>query len=59
MVGKIAANTDFSSSEAVCNMFVYIIGEEILQESKHLNECWDVYLSDEDIDAIIDEIELL
>ena len=50
-------NTDFSSSEKVCNMVVYILGEEILQESENLKNCWDSYLTDEDFEAIINDLK--
>jgi len=52
-------NTDFSSSENVCNMLVYIVGEDLLSESKHLNECWDRILTNEDIDIIVSELQEL
>lgn len=52
-------NTDFSSSEAVVNMYVYIKGEEILQESETLREKWDVRLEKEDLDNICEELEQL
>ena len=49
-------NTDLTEPEKVVNMYVYIIGEEILQESETLRDNWDNYLSDEDMDKIIKEI---
>ena len=49
--------TDLSSSEKVCNMYVYIQGEEILQESKTINQLWDRKLDDEDLQDIINELE--
>ena len=53
-------NTDLSEAEKVVNMLVYIIGEEILGESETLRDNWDSRLSDEDIEAIINELtELL
>lgn len=52
-------NTDFSSSEKVVNMYAYIKGEEILQESKTLQKKWDVRLSEKDIKAIIKELKAL
>ena len=52
-------NTDFSSSEKVANMYSYIIGEEILQESATLQDKWDVLLSEEDLKAIINELREL
>lgn len=53
-------NTDLSEAERVVNMLVYIIGEEILNESETLRDNWNNRLSDEDIEAIINELtELL
>jgi len=48
--------TDLSSSEKVCNMYVYIQGEEILHESKTLSRLWDRKLDDEDLQDIINEL---
>jgi len=50
-------NTDFSDPEKVVNMYVYILGEEILQESKTLQDKWNEYLTNEDIDKIIGELK--
>lgn len=52
-------NTDFSSSEKVVNMYAYIKGEEILSESKTLQDKWNNRLTDEDIQAIKDELNEL
>ena len=52
-------NTDLTSPMHVLNMLVYIIGEEILQESETLREKWDERLTGEDIKAIIKELEEL
>lgn len=52
-------NTDFSSSEKVVNMYVYIKGEEILQESKTLQDKWDVMLTEKDIKKIKKELKAL
>ncbi|MHA1753189.1 MAG: hypothetical protein ACTSYZ_12570 [Candidatus Helarchaeota archaeon] len=49
-------NTDLTEPEKIVNMYVYIIGEEILQKSETLRDNWDNYLSDEDMDKIIEEI---
>jgi len=51
--------TDFSSSEKVVNMWVYVEGEKILAEIDHLRECWGERLTQEDIDLIIEELENL
>ena len=48
--------TDLSDPEKVVNMYVYILGEEILGESEHLRDCWDNYLKDEDLDKIIEDL---
>jgi hypothetical protein len=50
--------TDFSDAEKVANVFAYIVGEEILNESEHLNEVWDDELSEEDIKKIKEEISI-
>jgi hypothetical protein len=52
-------NTDFSSSEKVANMYAYIKGEDLLNEVKHLQDCWDDYLTAEDIATIQTELENL
>ena len=51
------ASTDVSSSEKVVTMLAYIGGEEVLSASKTLQENWDTKLSEEDITAIIAELE--
>ena len=48
--------SDMSSPEKVVNMFVYIEGEEILQESEHLQEIWNDECNTEDYDKIIKEL---
>jgi len=50
-------STDLSDSERVCNMYTYIAGETVLSESKTLQDNWDSYLTDEQMDAIIEELE--
>jgi hypothetical protein len=49
--------TDFSSAEKVVNMAVYILGEEVLSVSKTLQNKWNNRLDDEDLEAIINELE--
>ena len=49
-------NTDLSDPEKVVNMYVYIVGEQVLGESKHLQKKWDVKLSDEDLDDIKEDL---
>ena len=50
-------NTDLSEPERIVNMVVYILGEEILNESQTLQSKWDNRLDDEDLEAIINELE--
>jgi len=52
-------NTDLSSSEKVVNMYAYIQGELILAESSTLQDNWDKRLSNEDIEAIKEELNNL
>ena len=42
--------------ENVVNMFVYIEGEEILQESDHLQDIWNDECTKEDYEQIIKEL---
>lgn len=49
--------TDLSESERVVNMVVYILGEEILNESKTLQSKWNDKLDDLDLKAIINELQ--
>jgi len=51
-------STDFSEPEKVANMFAYIVGEEILRESKTWNTevRWGRTLIRSDLDAIAKEI---
>lgn len=51
--------TDLSSAENVCNMFVYIAGEELLSEIDALNECWDRHVDEDDRAAMLEELENL
>lgn len=50
-------NTDFSDAEKVVNMYTYILGEECLNESKTLQEVWNERLTDENIEAIKEELK--
>lgn len=52
-------NTDFSSSEKVVNMYVYVIGEQILTESKTLQTKWNEILTDKDCKKIAKELSSL
>ena len=49
--------TDVGDSEKVVNMYVYIQGENILNESETLRDKWDVYLTEEDCKAICEELK--
>jgi len=51
--------TDLSEAERVCNMFVYIVGEELLGELETLRDLWDNELSEDNVNSIIDELERL
>jgi uncharacterized protein YdaT len=51
--------TDFSSPESVVNMYVYIMGEEILSHSETLQDNWNNSLNSEDIENIIAEIDAI
>lgn len=53
--GKVT--TDFSNPEDVANMLAYIIGEEVLNNCQTLQENWDKKLTDEQLDAIKQEME--
>lgn len=50
-------STDLSEPEKVCNMYVYILGEEILGESELLREYWDDRLTDEMYTLLIEDFE--
>lgn len=45
--------TDLSEAERVCNMIVYIAGEEILSQSKTILNHWDEQLTERNIRHII------
>lgn len=49
-------NTKLDSAENVCNMFVYIAGEELLSELDSVNENWDKEITDEIKQAILEEL---
>ena len=55
-------NTDFSSSEKVCNMYVYIIGEEILNSSRTLKTLRNENggrLNEEEVNKIVRELSYI
>jgi hypothetical protein len=49
-------NTDFSEPEKVCNMYVYILGEELINGLKFIQDNWDNDLSEELKEALLDEL---
>ncbi len=49
--------TDLSNPEKVVNMFVYIKGEEILQDTKIYTDYWNDQLTDEQIQESINSID--
>ena len=49
--------TNLHSPENLLNMYIYIMGDEILSQTKSLTEKWDEKLSFEDIDKIIAELK--
>lgn len=51
--------TDFSSSEKVCNMFVYILGEEIINGLKVIQENWDSECNEDILKELKTELENL
>ena len=49
--------TDLSDPEKVCNMLVYILGEEILQDIKAVSDNWNEDMTDEIKQEILEELE--
>jgi hypothetical protein len=49
--------TDVSSSEKVCNMLVYILGDECLNGCKSVSDNWDDDLTDDIAEQIINELK--
>jgi hypothetical protein len=52
-------STDFSSSERVCNMYTYILGEHILSMSNYLNNYDEDLLNEDAINNIKNELETI
>ena len=50
-------STDLSEPERVCNMIVYIAGEEVLNESETLQKKWNEVLNERDIKKIVKELK--
>lgn len=49
-------STDLSDPEKVANMYAYIVGEEVLQKSKTLQDNWDKKLTKQDLKKILKEL---
>ena len=52
-------NTDFSSSEKVVNMLVYILGEELIGELKTIQDNWDEEITPKLAKKILKELNTL
>jgi hypothetical protein len=52
-------NTDLNDPLDVANMLAYILGDELLNESKVLLDLWDKELTSEDLQSIKGELEAL
>jgi len=50
-------STDLTNSEAVANMYAYILGESLLNDLKCLSDKWDDYLTESDLKEIREELE--
>ncbi|CAK0770672.1 hypothetical protein CCP3SC1AL1_510019 [Gammaproteobacteria bacterium] len=50
-------NTDLSEAEKVCNMYVYILGEEIINELQVIRDNWDNDFTPELIEELREELE--
>lgn len=49
-------NTDFSEPEKVCNMYVYILGEEIINSLSVVRDNWDEELTEELQEELLEEL---
>ena len=52
-----SVSTALSNPEKVANMLAYILGEEILQDSQHLQDKWDETLTEIDLGIIAGQIQ--
>lgn len=52
-------DTDLSDPEKVCNMYVYILGEEIINDLNLIRENWDEITTDEMLQDLKFELESL
>ena len=50
-------NTDLSQAEKVCNMYVYILGEEIINELETIRNNWDEDFTPELLAELKEELE--
>ncbi|WP_298838919.1 hypothetical protein [uncultured Clostridium sp.] len=50
-------STDLSEAEHVCNMYVYILGEEIINELKVIRDNWDADCDDDILQDLKQELE--
>jgi len=50
-------NTDLSSAEKVCNMLVYILGEELLNGLSTINNNWNEDITEELLEELKTELE--
>ena len=50
-------STDLSQSEKVCNMYVYILGEEILNSSNVISNNWNESATPELLAELLEELE--
>lgn len=52
-------NTDFSEAEKVCNMYVYILGEEIINNLETVKNNWDDDFTPELLEELKTELEAI
>lgn len=52
-------STDLSQAEKVCNMYVYILGEEIINELKTIRNNWDSVFTPELLEELKTELEAI
>jgi hypothetical protein len=50
-------STDLSEPERVCNMYVYILGEEIINELETIQDNWDEDFTPELLEELKNELE--
>lgn len=50
-------NTDLSEAEKVCNMYVYILGEEIINDLKVVQNNWDNDFTPELLSELLEELQ--